>query len=257
MSSWFCAVAPPMCIGTGARMSRSRSTSASVASLSGDSSGVTTTSVFVPSRDGTPGVTAFTPGNGSMSEATKPSTSVPSNTSWIGPSAPSPPSCCAASSKPTRVSKSSGNIAIAAVFSFSTSAGEAIRSMSAVAASANGSGRRISIAVQRSQNPGPSLGLGLGLMRPMIFPGRATRCPSAAISAGSSVTAAITAMPTTTIAPTAIDCTTFASIRNSPASATITVTPENVTAMPDVRIATSRASAGSARSPAPPGSGRG
>ncbi len=61
---------------------------------------------------------------------------------------------------------------------------------------------------------------------------------AAPISAGSSVTAASTAIATTTIAPTAIERTTFASTRNSPASATITVTPENVTAMPDVRSAT-------------------
>ena len=167
--------------------------------------------------------------------------SPPVTTNWIGPIAPGLVAC-AARSKPTRVSKSFGNWAIAALSSLSESAGEAISSISTVAPIANGSGRFISALVQRSQKPGPSFATFLRRSRPTILPGSLTRLPSTAISAGSSVTAANTAIATTTIAPTAIERTTVASIRNSPASATITVTPEKTTAMPEVRIAASRAS---------------
>ena len=51
---------------------------------------------------------------------------------------------------------------------------------------------------------------------------------------------------TTTIAPIAIDRIVVESTRNSPASESITVTPEKATAMPEVRMAVRRASAGSA-----------
>ena len=51
-------------------------------------------------------------------------------------------------------------------------------------------------------------------------------------------------MATTTMAPMAIERTTVASIKNSPASATITVAPEKATAIPEVRSATCRAASG-------------
>ena len=44
------------------------------------------------------------------------------------------------------------------------------------------------------------------------------------------------------IAPVAIDRIVAVSMRKRPASASITVTPENATAIPDVRIAVRRAS---------------
>jgi hypothetical protein len=50
------------------------------------------------------------------------------------------------------------------------------------------------------------------------------------------------AMTTTTIAPMASDRITAESSRNSPASDTTTVMPENTTVAPDVRIAMSSAS---------------
>ena len=62
------------------------------------------------------------------------------------------------------------------------------------------------------------------------------------ISTGSSVIAARTDTATTTIAPVAIERIVAESTRNRPASAIITVTPENATAIPDVRIAVRRAS---------------
>ena len=68
------------------------------------------------------------------------------------------------------------------------------------------------------------------------------RRPKSEIRAGSSVTAARIAIATTMIAPIAIDWMTVESTRKSPASETITVTPEKTTAIPDVRIATCSAS---------------
>ena len=67
-----------------------------------------------------------------------------------------------------------------------------------------------------------------------------------AISAGSRVTAASTATATTTIAPIAIECAVLESIRNRPARAMMTVTPENATARPEVRIAAVRATSSDA-----------
>ena len=49
---------------------------------------------------------------------------------------------------------------------------------------------------------------------------------------------------TTTMAPMAMDRTVVESTRNSPASEIITVTPENRTAMPEVRMAIRRATSG-------------
>ncbi len=80
----------------------------------------------------------------------------------------------------------------------------------------------------------------------MTLPGSYARWPSVAISAGSRVTAARTATPTTTIAPIAIECAVLELIRNRPARAMITVTPEKATARPEVRIATVRASSSDA-----------
>ncbi len=76
----------------------------------------------------------------------------------------------------------------------------------------------------------------------MILPRSDSRFPNAVISAGSSVVAPSTAIATTTIAPTAIDRMVLESMRNSPASEISTVTPENVTARPEVRMAEVRAS---------------
>ena len=63
--------------------------------------------------------------------------------------------------------------------------------------------------------------------------------------AGKRVTAPRIEKATTMIAPIAIERSTLELIRNSPASEIITVTPEKATAMPDVRMATRRASTGS------------
>ena len=70
------------------------------------------------------------------------------------------------------------------------------------------------------------------------------RCPSTAISAGSSVVAPSTATATTSIAPSAIERIAVLSSIHSPASEMITVRPENSTATPEVAIATARASSG-------------
>jgi hypothetical protein len=62
--------------------------------------------------------------------------------------------------------------------------------------------------------------------------------------AGSSVADASTETPTTMIAPSAIERSALLSTSHRPASETITVTPENRTAMPDVAIAVARAVSG-------------
>ena len=59
------------------------------------------------------------------------------------------------------------------------------------------------------------------------------------------MTAARIDTATTTIAPMAIERIVVESTRNSPARETITVMPENSTAMPDVRMAIRRAASGS------------
>src|SRR3954467_3016229 len=92
--------------------------------------------------------------------------------------------------------------------------------------------------VQRVQNGAtPSFGLRLSFATtlPTTLPGSYARWPSVLISAGSSVTAPRMATNTTMIAPNAIECIVLESIRNRPASAMITVTPENATARPRPR----------------------
>ena len=79
-------------------------------------------------------------------------------------------------------------------------------------------------------------------MRPRAY----TRRPNRLISTGSSVTAASTEIATTMIAPTAMERIVVESTSQSPASETITVTPEKATASPEVRNASRRARSGAA-----------
>ena len=104
--------------------------------------------------------------------------------------------------------------------------------MTTVAAS---TGRLITPSVQPCQN--------VPLPRPRSSrERRTTRWPSSEISAGSRVTAASIATATTRIAPSAIDRIAVLSTIHSPASETITVSPLNSTASPEVASATPRAS---------------
>ena len=77
--------------------------------------------------------------------------------------------------------------------------------------------------------------------RATIPPGR-TRSPSIAISAGKRVVAARIEIATTVIAPSAIERSAWLSTIHSPASETITASPEKVTASPEVESASARAS---------------
>ena len=105
------------------------------------------------------------------------------------------------------------------------------------------SGRRMIRPTQRSQNsPRRSRpGRDLRRMRP-----RSTRRPRMCRSAGRRVDDARTATVTTIIAPAAIDWTARTGTSHSASSARTTVRPENTTAVPEVRIAVSTASSGSA-----------
>ncbi len=128
----------------------------------------------------------------------------------------------------------------------SDSAGIASTSRIVAAPIADSAGRRITSSVQRAQNCGSPAGLRRRSSAPVALttrPGSSARRPSSAISAGSSVTAPSTAIATTTIAPMASDRITVEFRRNSPASDTSTVMPEKTTVAPEVRIATSSASA--------------
>ena len=78
-------------------------------------------------------------------------------------------------------------------------------------------------------------------MRPL-----STRSPSQDSSAGSTVSEPVTAMPTTTMAPIAIPVNSAYPVRNSPASAVMTVSPDTTIARPDVRAALVIAWCGSA-----------
>ena len=64
-----------------------------------------------------------------------------------------------------------------------------------------------------------------------------TRSPSQDSSAGSTVSEPVTAMPTTTMAPIAMPVNSAYPVRNSPASAVMTVSPDTTIARPDVRAA--------------------
>ncbi len=119
-------------------------------------------------------------------------------------------------------------------------------------------GRRMTAAVQRSQNPRRSPRVEPGRRRrvrtmrhrtPASTPRRPrayARLPSTLISTGSSVTAARIEIATTMIAPIAIERIVVESTSQRPASERITVMPEKVTASPDVRSASRRASTRSA-----------
>ena len=72
---------------------------------------------------------------------------------------------------------------------------------------------------------------------------RSARGPSQDSSAGTNVSAPATATPTTVIAPNAMPVKTGAPVRNSPASAIITVKPEITIARPEVPAAIRTASA--------------
>ena len=254
VTSWFWAVAPPTLQSRppAPRSSRSRSTSATVASLSGASVGRDHDQRLACRRARPPGrrppprpadrcsVVGEAPQRRLVDRSraevdehldrarARPGRRAPAPRARSRRGSRSPPGT--ARSRPCPPS--------------ATSAGEAISSISAVAPIANGSGRFISVAVQRSQKPGPVLGA-RGL-RPQPADDLARLGARGARAARSAPAAAsrrrARRSPTTTIAPIAIERTTLASIRNSPASATITVTPENATAIPDVRIATARAS---------------
>jgi hypothetical protein len=152
-----------------------------------------------------------------------------------------------------RVWLSFGSWPSAAVPHFSDSAGIAMISSVAVASDADSTGRRMTVFVQRVQK-GARFGSAARFGRTlrhwrsthvMIVPRSETRLPSSTMSTGSSVIAASTAIATTMIAPMAIDRIVLESMRNRPASEIRTVMPEIVTARPEVRIAASRARAGS------------
>src|SRR6202012_714708 len=68
-----------------------------------------------------------------------------------------------------------------------------------------------------------------------------TRPPSQDTMAGNRVSEPVTAMPTTMMAPTAIPLYSEYPVRNSPASAVMTVRPDTTIARPDVRAATATA----------------
>ena len=108
------------------------------------------------------------------------------------------------------------------------------------APSNHGHGRRMMRPAKRPQNepaPGVSRAPTNGT-RP-----RSTERPTMCSRAGSSVAAATIATAVTSIAAPAIDCTARTGISQTVPSDTITVRPENTTAVPDVRIASRTAAA--------------
>ncbi len=123
---------------------------------------------------------------------------------------------------------------------FSSSAGSASVPSRHTAVTSETTGRRVTVCASRAQTPArgarrrPRNG-----MRPLSM-----RSPSSASVAGRTVSDPITAIRTTTIVASAIEVNTARPVNSSPASATITITPETTIARPTVAVVASSAACG-------------